>query len=133
MGRWEISVSSPVNQSYSGRVPLVFIADRSCSWFGYSVDDSANVTVSGNTTISGLSDGWHTVTVYANDTLGNAGTSETISFHVDTQTGLFQTLLVAVSVVAVAVVVGAGLLLHRRKHKRVSGWQTVTVTGWVTD
>lgn len=115
-GPWDIVLSSPENRSYSGSVPLVFVADRPAEWFGYSIDGLSNVTVSGNATISGLAEGWHTVTVYANDTLGNAGTSETISFLVDTQTPLFQTLLAAVAVVAAAVVAGAGLLLCRRKR-----------------
>ena len=117
-GEWEFSVSLPQNRSYSGSIPLVFIVDRPSSWLGYSIDGLDNVTVSGNTTISGLAEGWHSVTVYANDTLGNAGKSEPTSFLVDTQTALFQTLLVAVAVVAVAVVVGAGLLLYHRKRRR---------------
>jgi len=117
-GEWEFSVSLPQNRSYSGSVPLVFVADRPTEWFSYSLDGLDNVTVAGNTTLTGLIEGWHTITVYANDTLGNAGTSETISFLVDTQTALFQTLLVAVAVVAVAVVAGAGLLLYHRKRRK---------------
>jgi len=114
-GPWDISVSSPVNQSYSGGVPLVFMVDRLCSWFGYSIDGLSNVTVSGNTTISDLSEGWHTVTVYTNDTLGNAGSSETISFYVEAQAGLLQTLFVGVAAIAAA---GFGIVVYARKHRR---------------
>jgi hypothetical protein len=47
---------------------------------GYSLDGQDNVTVTGNATLSGLSSGLHNVTVYANDTAGNMGVSETIKF-----------------------------------------------------
>ena len=43
-----------------------------------------NETVAGNTTLTELSDGIHIVTVYANDTAGNTGSSETVYFTVDT-------------------------------------------------
>ena len=115
-GPWDIPLPSPVNQSYSGSVPLVFVVDRPASWLGYSIDGKENVTVSGNTTIPGLAEGWHTVTVHANDTLGNAGSSETVSFQVVSQAGLSVTLLAGVAVAIV--VTAAGLLLYFRKRKR---------------
>ena len=119
-GSWDVSVSSPVNQSYSGSVPLVFIADRPCSWFGYSIDGQENVTVYGNTTISGLSEGWHTVTVFASDTLGNVGASEPISFLVTAQPMLPQMLFAAFAIAA-AVAVVVGFALYRRKRQREAG------------
>jgi len=63
---------------------LIFTVDELTSWIGYSVDGQANVTTLGNTTLSGLRDGTHNLVVYANDTVGNMGTSSTVYFMVDT-------------------------------------------------
>jgi len=80
-----ISIISPENKTYAvTTVPLTFTASEPTFWIGYSLDGQANVTVSGNTTILGLSDGVHTITVYANDTDGNIGSSDTIYFAIDT-------------------------------------------------
>ncbi len=82
-----IMILSPQNQTYAGRlVPLNFtVYDYSpISWMGYSLDGQANVTVTGNTTLAGLSDGSHRVIVYANDTYGNMGSSSMLYFTVDT-------------------------------------------------
>ena len=119
-GDWNVSLSYPVNRRYAGGVPLAFVVDRPCSWFGYSVDGQDNVTVSGMTTISGLAGGWHTVTVYANDTLGNSGASEPISFLVMAQPMLSQMLFAAFAIAAVVAVV-AGFALYRRKRRRETG------------
>ena len=51
---------------------------------GYCLDSLANVTIAGNTTISGLSEGTHSLVVYANDTAGNTVKSETVFFTVQT-------------------------------------------------
>ncbi|MGD6850636.1 MAG: Kelch repeat-containing protein, partial [Candidatus Bathyarchaeia archaeon] len=56
-------------------VPLVFYVDKAVDWVGYSLDGQGNVTVAGNFSLSGLSGGSHSVTVYANDTYGNMGAS----------------------------------------------------------
>jgi len=83
--RDHISVLAPKNKIYSFEdVPLTFTVSESTSWIGYSLDGQMNVTISGNTTLVGLSDGLHTVIVYANDTVGNMGYSGTVYFTVDT-------------------------------------------------
>jgi hypothetical protein len=51
----------------------------------YSLDDQANVTIAGNTTLTGLSDGSHYLIVYANDSVGNVGKSDVAYFTVNTQ------------------------------------------------
>ncbi|MDH5375925.1 MAG: hypothetical protein OEW95_08945, partial [Candidatus Bathyarchaeota archaeon] len=79
-----ILLVSPTNTVYaSASVPLRFLTYETASWIGYSLDGLMNVTVSGNTTLFGLSDGVHTVTVYANDTAGNVGYSDTVYFTID--------------------------------------------------
>ncbi|MFQ6074435.1 MAG: hypothetical protein ACE5KC_04360, partial [Candidatus Bathyarchaeia archaeon] len=50
-------------------------------------DGQMNVTISGNTTLSALSNGSHSLVVYAKDTAGNTGASETISFSIEPPTG----------------------------------------------
>ena len=50
---------------------------------GYSLDDLMNVTVGGNTTLVGLSEGVHTITVFANDAAGNMGSSQTVYFTIN--------------------------------------------------
>jgi hypothetical protein len=52
----------------------------------YSLDGKANVTIAGNSTLTNLPDGSHSLVVYANDTAGNMGKSETIFFTADTTT-----------------------------------------------
>ncbi len=81
----EISVLSPQNKTYPiTDVPLNFNLSELAKWIGYSLDGQTNVTITGNTTLPELSDGSHSLTVYANDTVGRFGTSETIYFAVDT-------------------------------------------------
>jgi hypothetical protein len=106
-----VSVLTPQNQTYpSSEIPLDFTVDKPVSWVGYSIDGAATVTVSANTTLMGLAEGLHTLTVYA----GNTGKSETITFNVAT----FPTVLVAVSTVASGVVVCFGLVAYFAKRKK---------------
>ena len=86
---------------------------------GYSIDDQANTTISGNTTLTGLSEGSHSLTLYANDTAGNTGKSEKIYFTVTQQTEAdpFPTKLGIVSVLVVVAVVGVGLFVHFKKRQ----------------
>lgn len=79
----------------------------------YNLDGQANVLVSGNTTLTGLAVGLHNLTVFAEDIDGNLGTSETIFFTIAEP---FPTTLIIVAV-AVAAVVGLGLLFYLKKRK----------------
>jgi hypothetical protein len=47
------------------------------SWIGYSLDNKPNVTITGNTTLTGLSNSSHNVIVYATDLAGNTGSNAT--------------------------------------------------------
>jgi hypothetical protein len=95
-------------------VLLDFVVDKQAAWMGYSLDEQDSITVTGNVTLASLSDGVHTVTVYANDTFGFTGASETIVFTVAT----FPTTLVAAIIVAITAVVAAGLLFYFKKRKQ---------------
>jgi parallel beta-helix repeat protein len=80
-----ITILSPENTTYAvnASIPLTFTVDEFTSWMGYSLNGQANVTITENTTLPTLPDGWHYVTVYANDTFGNMGFA-TVYFTVDT-------------------------------------------------
>lgn len=80
-----IEILSPQNIIYKLRpgeppipIPLTFTVNETTPWIGYSLDRQENVTITGNTTLTDLSYGIHSVTIYANDTAGNMGSSETI-------------------------------------------------------
>lgn len=79
-----IIVLSPENITYSTtNIPLHLLASQPISWLGYSLDFQTNVTASGNTTLTGLSQGAHSITVYVNTTEGVSASSETIFFNVN--------------------------------------------------
>jgi len=104
-----ISILSPENKRYSvNDVPLTFTVSESTSWIGYSLDGQANVTITGNTTLSELPDGSHSLIVYANDTAGNIGYSDSVYFSIETQQAEFSPMWV---VVAIAIITGIGVAL----------------------
>ena len=78
-----ISIISPENKTYAvSDVPLTFTVNESTSWIGYSLDGQSNVTITGNTTLPGLSDGTYSLVVYAKDLIGNEGSSEMVYFTI---------------------------------------------------
>jgi hypothetical protein len=95
-------------------IPLDFTLNKPVSWMGYSLDGGDNVTVSGNTTLSGLAVGSHSLTVYANDTFGNTGASETVTFNVASP---FPTVPVAVASGASITAIAIGLVVYFKKRK----------------
>lgn len=81
-----VKIISPENKIYSTNdVPLTFTIDKTTLWIGYSIDSQVNVTINENTTIIDLSEGSHSLRIYAYDTGGNAD-SEMVYFYVDTVT-----------------------------------------------
>jgi len=81
-----ISIVSPENKTYSANtVPLTLTVDEATSWIGYSLDGQANITITGNTTLTELSDGTHSLVAYASDVAGNTGSSGMVYFSIETQ------------------------------------------------
>ena len=124
-----ISIWAPLPRTYNATdIPLNFIVNEPVSWMGYSLDSQANVTIIENTTLSGLSYGSHNLTVYAMDTAGNTGISDTIYFTIlvpsdpTPQSEPFPTWIVA-AIVIIAVVAGALLVyfVKIKKNKRELG------------
>jgi N-acetylneuraminic acid mutarotase len=107
----EITLESPKNETYySSSIPLQFIANEHIPWAGYKLDNENIIDISGNTTISELTVGSHTLTIYSIDIAGNNGVSKTISFSVAE--------FPFVPVIAIVVVVACvGLLLYFKKRK----------------
>jgi hypothetical protein len=106
---------SPQNKTYStADVPLLLRSPGSFKQIEYSLDGQDNVKFAGNTTLTGLSNGEHNITVYTTDETGNTGVSETITFNVDAP---FPITLVAAASVATVAVVGVGLLVYFKKRK----------------
>ena len=82
------------------------------------------MTISGNTTLADVPNGFHNVTVYAWDEAGNKGASETINFTV-----AVPILPVPFSVIAIAIafiVVVALLIFFKRRRDRSSNSPEVT-------
>jgi hypothetical protein len=97
-------------------VPLDFAVDQPVSQFKYSLDGQENVTITGNTTLTGLANGKHNITVYATDETGDTGASETHFFNVEVPEP-FPAVPIAAAVVVVGVAACLGLLVYFRKHK----------------
>jgi len=109
-------IQSPENTTYAvNSVPLTFIFNRTTSWIGYSLDGQENVSIAGNTTLTNLSDGLHSIIVYANDTFGNTGASAPVDFVVEYQVPEFPSLLIPLMMAAVPIAV----LVHRKRRSAV--------------
>jgi len=86
-----ISILSPQNTTYpTSGILLNFTVNEATDWMGYSLDNQVNATIPGNTTIP-VSEGPHTLIVYANDTAGNMGASDTVWFTVDISPPIIET------------------------------------------
>jgi hypothetical protein len=108
-----ITVSSPQSKTYETTdVPLVVIVNKPLSWIAYSLDGQPEVTITGNTTLSGLTIGTHNLTVSAQDTGGLVGSSGTIQFTIAAR---FPTELVAIGITLAAVVIVVFLAYVKRQ------------------
>jgi hypothetical protein len=113
-----ILVVSPENKTYApGNISLRFEVNKPTVWLGYSIDGKEPVAVSGNFSLVGLSSGMHSLTVYANDTFGNNGVSETVTFTVAEALEPSQTMIAAVGSGVLVVIIGVALLAYFKKHE----------------
>jgi hypothetical protein len=109
-----ISDISVCNRTYtSTEVQLNFTVSENFSQATYSLDGKDNVTIAGNTTLTGLSTGSHNITLYARDVAGNTGASETVTFAVVDETEPAPYVAVALTSM---VVVGVGLTVYYKKR-----------------
>jgi N-acetylneuraminic acid mutarotase len=109
-------ISSPKNHGNytSSNIPFTFELSVQALSLSYSLDGGAKASLLGNTTLNGLANGEHTVTIYATDEQGNTSTLQTIIFRVD---NTFPTTLVIAPIATVAVVsVCLFVYFKKRKH-----------------
>jgi hypothetical protein len=111
-----VSVLSLENNTFvSSIVPLEFTVNDLVTQISYSLDGQNNVTIAGNTTLTGLSNGAHNVTVYYTDIVGKAGASETAYFNVDIPS---PTSLVVAASGTLTGIAAVGVLVYFKRHKR---------------
>ena len=115
----EIRILSIENKTYNTpSVPLVFALDESNTQLSYSIDGLPNRTIVGNSSIAGLQNGKHNVTVYAQDGFGNRGMSETVFFIVDAPT--FPVMIIVVAGVVTIGLTATGVLVYFRRRRKPS-------------
>ena len=120
-----ISILSLENKTYNtSNISLNFTVNEAVSAIKYSLDGGENVTIAGNTTLTGLPNGEHAVTVYAIDETRNLGTTETFIFTIAEQEPFPMSLVTAC---ASATIIGIGLMVYfkKRKHQKKINWQPV--------
>ena len=118
-----ISVLSPQNKTYvTSDVELDFTVNENTSKILYSLDGQENQTITGNVTLTGLANGEHNVTILVEDLAGNAATSKTLFFSVNSPQSIPLMSVVSTAVVAVAVfsVVAAGLFFFKKRRKEAA-------------
>ncbi len=144
----KIAIMSPQNTTYPPTgIPLNFTVNESTSWVGYSINNQANVTLTGNSALR--VQGLDLLVIYANDTAGNMGKSKAIFFEVgpnpylpsnpppteqptlepsltasptepmDSLKPLPCSPIITVAFVIIATTVAVGLLVYLAKHKGV--------------
>jgi len=121
----EVTLLSIENKTYytanaTSDVALTVLTNEPKAQTSYSLDGKTNMTVTGNTTLSGLSIGEHNLTVYSWDSAGNIGASETVTFNISNSEP-FPTAVVAAISIATVVMLVAGLLVYNKKHRSQIG------------
>jgi hypothetical protein len=90
-GTLYVYITSPENKTYNqDSITLTYTTSDTNSIIGYSLDGQTNITITGTTTLSNLSEGSHKLTVFAKDTEGNEKSNTvyfTISEEAETPNG----------------------------------------------
>jgi hypothetical protein len=115
----KLSNISVQSQTYNQtELPLNVTVNEPTSWMGYSIDNMANVTLGGNTTLT-PSAGPHRIIIYANDTTGNMAKSDTINFTIQTNPAPEITLN-AISAVGIIAVAAFLIIYFYRRHSHTA-------------
>lgn len=118
-----ISNLSIENKTFNQNAPVLnFTLDNPVEWIGYSLDQKANITITGNTTLPRLLAGSHSIVIFANDSLGNMGSSDNIKFNIAQESTIqssevgFVTVVVIIGVVTViAIILKKQILIQKGK------------------
>lgn len=123
------------NSTYTEKdLELIGTTSEPFSWIAYSLDGQVNVTIKkvtqqvsmldhvtqAKTYLANLTEGTHTLTLYAEDTAGNLVASETIMFTVDCPKPFLDAAIIAVVLVATVIPCAIFLLTRRRRRRFVS-------------
>ncbi len=109
-----VKIYSPENKVYDTcDIPLTFSVDNQGYIFTYTLDDQQEKQITGNTTLTGLTVGTHTLVVSIKDSNGLVAASDTVVFTTEIcfPTGL------AVLAVAVVVAVVVTFLVYLKRQK----------------
>jgi hypothetical protein len=96
---------------------LNFTFNEETSQVSYSLDGHDNITITGNSTLTELPIGPHSLTLYARDLAGNTGASQTVNFTIAEEAEPFPAILVATASAASVAVIGLWLLVYVKKRK----------------
>ena len=122
----QVSVLSPREGTYGSEVVLDFEVSEAISKVAYSLDGKGNVTFHENRKVTGLSDGTHSIILYAWDKAGNVGASESIIFTITVPesesepflTSLVFGIVILVSIVAVSFILVAYFVRRNRRRSK---------------
>ena len=103
--------------STNSSFPLNFRVDHPVQEITYSLDGQKSLPINGNTTLTGLANGPHNVTVSATDDSAYKGISDTLYFYVDTPESPFVPLAVALAIALITVASISLVYFKRRKGK----------------
>ena len=112
-----VAVLSLQEEKYNeSQVPLVFTVNETTPIITYILDGEV-YSANGNTTMTIMRDGDHTIKVYATDEAGNAGSTETLSFNV--QVPISPSLALGVlPPMAIVLIGGLSILIYIEKRKQ---------------
>jgi hypothetical protein len=133
----------PLKTYNTSALTFDFTISQPVAWAGFSLDKGPNVTVptylrdfssKGHSMLTGLSDGWHNIVLYAKNLVGRETSPQLVPFKIKTQetpvetepsptnpepsVTAFPTTLVATIIVVTTVVVSIALLFYFKKRKR---------------
>jgi len=109
----KITILTLQNTTYdTNNIQLNFTVNEPTSKIKYSLDGKENVTIAGNTTLTGLSNGKHNVTIYATDKDGHTGMSESLHFTIEPS----PMLIIIPTASAAIITIGIILYFKKRKH-----------------
>jgi hypothetical protein len=110
----KVTLTNPQNTQYApDNLPISVVPDDHSVGYLYSIDGRDPVSFTGNTTLSGLTEGQHNITAYAIDNFGNLVPSQTINFNIEKMSIFTFEVVALISIVVVSVLIS--LYIKKRK------------------